>query len=341
MVCWLENNNSTSNNNLQIKKAKYIGSFAAILLYTSSIQAMEFVTPIIGATVTSTVSNTLSSIRYWLQEYPKTFDNEFNEAACGIERDRLRRITEKSFEEIKKNAVSYQKELGTDNPINFNDPTFVELGQISLRHFQKYELAIITLDYIEQTKRLLDNTLLRLNNSLIQPHSARVYGESKSKQLDFSRQETVMKAVKVVSTWKMNLLAALNQKYPYVCEGGVKDRWQRSSYRHRERGKYWQIEPDWLGYVSIPKLDLEIENPFKDEGESSTAGALVNACNDAYQSTIGLLFMHLEKQIGMDKFKYVTTLREQFCKIFPEEIPAEAAINKPDILTQYIEFIQS
>lgn len=341
MVYGLKNNTVASYNNFQLRKAKYAGAFVVILLHTSSIQAMEpFVTSLIGSTVSNTVSNTFSSARDWLQESPKTFDNEFNEATCGIERDRLRRITEKSFEEIKKNAGSYQKELGTDIPVNFNDSIFVELGQISLRHFQKYELAIITLDYIEQTKKLLDDTLLRLNSSLIQSHSARIYGESKAKQLDSSRQETVMKAVKVVSTWKMNLLAALHHKYSYVCEGGVKDRFQRSSYRHRERGKYWQIEPDWWGYVSIPKLDLGIENPFKDEDANGTAGALVNACHDAYQFTIDLLFTHLEKQIGEDKLGYASELKQQFYEMF-EKTPTEAFIDKPEILTQYIKFIHS
>lgn len=328
--------------------AKYLGlsviklSYMAILaLHIGSSGAVEYVVPVVGSTFSSATTGYVSGVVYsvgdWLKEYPKTFDNEFNEAVCGIERDKLRRITENSLEEIKRHADSSIQTMGNDVNFDFKVNFFTELAQTALKHAQKYELAITTLDFIEQTKRILDDALFRLEGSLAHPHSARIYGETKAKQLDSFRQENVEKARNTVLTWKMNLLAALHQKYPYTCEGGIGDRWGRSFNRHKERGKYWGIRPDWWrgGAVDVPKIDLGIQNPFL-EKDSSVEAKLVQPCHEAYKSTLEMILKPIEDQIGVIKLDYIVGLQEQFAKLFPDKTLTSIYLDKPALLLSYI-----
>lgn len=315
-------------------------SITALFILSQEVKALEQVAAVVNTT--GYLAEAMGTLKKWLNECPKTYENEFNEAVCGIGRDKLRRITENALDEISKHADSFSQKMEYNIAADFKDELSRELAQAALKHVQKYELAITTLDFIEYTKKQLDETMDRLKSTLDQPYSARAIGEIKAKQLDAAWQEDVKKACDTVLVWKKNLLAALHQKYSYTCEGGIGDRWGRSFNRHKERGKYWGIEPNlWRGgAVEVPKINLSIENPFSDTDDSMVAQQVRN-CHAAYKDTLDIIRQPLEDQIGTDKLNYVALLQQRFKELFPSKASRPLDLdNKPKLLAAYLAFLK-
>ncbi|WP_029448389.1 hypothetical protein [Candidatus Odyssella thessalonicensis] len=315
-------------------------SITALFFLFQEGKALDQVAAVVNTT--GYLAEAMGSMRKWLNECPKTYENEFNEAACGIGRDKLRRITENALDEINKLADSFNQKMEYNIAADFRNEFSRELAQAALKHVQKYELAITTLDFIEYTKKQLDETMDRLKSTLDQPCSARAIGEIKAKQLDAAWQEDVRKACDTVLVWKKNLLAALHQKYRYTCEGGIGDRWGRSFSRHKERGKYWGIEPDWWrgGAVEVPKINLSIENPFSDTDDSMVAQQVRN-CHMAYKDTLDIILQPLECQIGINKLNYVASLQKRFNELFPTKASRSIHLdNKPELLAAYLAYLK-
>lgn len=333
-------------NNVSYKKIgsillrKFVAG-STFLLLSNQIFAAELLIPVIGSTASSTASGYVSGFAGYaysfLRENPKTFDNLFNEAVCGISRDKIRVLTENTLREIQKQALPFASSAYAQSSIDFQNSAsevLLELGESALRHSQRYELALLTLDLIDQTKTQINEAIQMFDESLKLPYDARVLGADRAKQLQSTRSDRIDKATKVLTGWKMNIMAGLYQKYPYVCEGGFKDKYERSTIRHRERGKYWGIDADWLGYVSIPKMNLSIEIPFSEADRSEEAGT-VFANRPIYECIFDVLQSEIKGQIGSNNVDYLFGLREQFSALFPGKNPTLPQIDKPDILVKY------
>ncbi|AIK95528.1 hypothetical protein [Candidatus Odyssella acanthamoebae] len=311
-----------------------------ILFLLSSAQSMEYVVaPVIGATMKPYVNQALEAVQAWVETYPKTFENEFNEAVCGIDRGKLRQIITTSLSEFDKQVERCKKIKGGKGPVNYNIAVFANLGQGALTHLQKYELVLIMLDFIDHSKTLLDAKWKEAGKDLTETYDPRFLGETHAEQFSMSQQETTIKAQKIIHSWKMNLLAALHEKYFYKCEGGWLDRGARSYVRHHKRGNDWGIKATLLGTVSVPKRS-DILNPFSlDDG--SLEATLVRECNAVYDPTVKLIRAGLETQIGPDKLDYVARLKDLFKVLFPNEIPQSTdGLKKPQFLLDYIEFLR-
>ncbi len=303
-------------------------------------QSMEYVvSPLVGATVTPYMSQAVTAVQTWLQENSKTFDNEFNEAMCGINRDKLKRIITPSLREFEKQLEACTQSRGKDIQIDFTQPIYATLAQSALVQLQRYELALIHLDFIEHTKDILDEETAELSKPLIVPYNPRRVGGINAQELEGMRIKDIKDAQKIIYTMKMNLCSALYDKYQYKCEGGFLDRFGRSFDRHHERAKFWNIQPTLVGKVSVPKW-VDIVNPFLDNDESLGAQS-VRKCRAIYEVTVDLIRARLETQIGLNKLDYIAQLKEQFKNLFQDErYQLTETLQKPKFLQDYIEFLR-
>ncbi|MBW8310363.1 MAG: hypothetical protein K0M45_12145 [Candidatus Paracaedibacteraceae bacterium] len=310
------------------------------LFLLASSHAMDYVvSPLVGATVTPYMSQAVSAAQTWLQENSKTFDNEFNEAVCGINRDKLKRIITPSLKEFEKQLKACTQIWGNDIPIDFTQPIYATLAQSALVQLQRYELALIHLDFIEHTKDILEEKTAELSKPLIVPYDPRRVGGINAQELEGMRIKDIKDAQKIIYTMKMNLCSALYDRYQYKCEGGFLDRFGRSFDRHHERAKFWNIQSNLVGKVSVPKW-ADIVNPFLDNDESLGAQS-VRKCRTIYEVTVDLIRARLETQIGLDKLDYITQLKEQFKNLFRDERhQLTETLQKPKFLQDYIEFLR-
>lgn len=262
--------------------------------------AAELLAAAAGSAASSTVMGYMSEQAASVKssvERPKTFDNEYNEAVCGLNRDKMRRSINDALKELDQQAQQTQSTFQMQSfSGQFTTNVFLELAKNAELIVRKHEIAVLSLDFIEFCKRQLFERIDRLKGTLATPHNPRVLGDSRAQSLDKERQERVEKAVHILTIWKNNLLAALHEKYPYTCEGGIKDRLVRSSNRHHERAKEWKLYSDWFGTVTIPSIDLQAVNPFSEEDNNPEAVS-VREIYPLYDATFSFLRTTLDKQV--------------------------------------------
>jgi hypothetical protein len=313
--------------------------FFSVFLFTF-LQSMEYVVaPVIGATVKPYMSQVLASAHTWATNYPKTFDNEFNEAVCGIKRDKLEQLMAQSLGEFEKQVNACREIVGNNTSIDFSLSIFESLAQSALMQLQKYELALLTLDFVEQAKIVLDDKIEELSKTLTTSYDPRRVGGNNAQELEEARSKNVKEAQEIIRILKMNLCRALYDKYQYDCEGGVLDRLGRSFGRHHERKNFWGLVPNIWGKVPVP-LWCNMVNSFP-EDNLSVGAQVVRKCKAVYGPSVDLIRARLETQIGLDNLDYVARLKDQFKVLFPgKKFRSTDDLDKPQFLLDYIEFLK-
>lgn len=305
-------------------------------------QSAEYIASAVGAALSPNVTEGIKGVLVTARsqiESPKTFDNEYNEAVCGLNRDKMRKCMIKALDEFDtqaSQATILPAEAGLD--AHFKNEILVLLARNAEHLVLKHELALISIDYTESCKNLILDQINKLTMSLNTPINPRILGDRTAQELDRSKQERVEKAVGVLIIWKDNLLAALHEKYPYTSEGGIKDRYIRSTNRHSERGKEWGLKPDWFGCVAVPKMNLQVTLPFAETDENPEA-KIVADIYKKYQSTFELVRTSLEEQISSDGWRYIDERREHFRSLFPAKVLSPSDYVKPKILVDYEKFL--
>lgn len=302
--------------------------------------AAELLAAAAGSAASSTVvgymSEQAASVNS-LVERPKTFDNEYNEAVCGLNRDKMRRSINGALQELDQQAQQTQSSFQMQSLSGqFTTDVILELAKNAELIVRKHEIAVLSLDFIEFCKRQLFERIDRLKGTLATPHNARVLGDSRAQSLDKERQERVEKAVRILTIWTNNLLAALHEKYPYTCEGGLKDRLVRSSNRHHERAKEWRLVPDWFGNVAIPSIDLQAVNPFSEEDNNPEAVS-VREVYSLYDATFSFLRTTLDKQVEPE---YLGPVRSNYCSLASEFQPSVIEHDKSKLLDAYRQYLE-
>ncbi|MBX3457199.1 MAG: hypothetical protein KF820_02400 [Candidatus Paracaedibacteraceae bacterium] len=273
-----------------------------------------------------------------LVEAPKTFDNEYNEAVCSFDLENMRSCVNSSLAEIDGHARQSSQILNDSQAQHVNNSVFIALAKSAIQMTLRYELALISIDFIKACKKMIFEAIDGLQESKKRQFNPRVLGEEQASQLEKGRDERVSKALRVLGVWKNNLLAALHEKYPYLCEGGVKDRYVRSTARHKKRSKEWRIEADWLGYVSVPKIDLEKSNPFDSEDLSAESRA-VSGIEKTYDYVFSFIRLPFHQQIGGDGVGYINAAREKFAELFPSAAMTPVSYDVPEILVAYRQYL--
>lgn len=316
-----------------------------ILLSFISVEAnsAELLAAAAGSAASSTVMGYVkdqASVAKSYVENPKTFDNEYNEAVCGLNRDKMRKCINGALLEIdlqaQKTHNSFQRD---DIDERFSTTVFVELGKSAQQIIRKHQIAMLSLDFIEYCKELLFGQIDQLKSSLRVPHSSRFLGTERAHTFDQDRQSRVDKAVNMLTIWKNNLLGALHEKYPYTCEGGLKDRFVRSSSRHHERARDWRLEADWFGNVAIPPLDLQAVAPFS-EADKNPEAVVLHELYPLYSLTFSFLRETLAVQVDDRNPQYLSNIGAQYGALAPTFKSSTVDLNHSEILEAYTSYLQ-
>lgn len=316
--------------------------FLGFFLLITPTQGAELFTAIAGSALSSGASGyvkeVVASTGEHLAEVAKTFDNEYNEAVCSFDLENMRSYVNSSLAEMDDHALQSSKVLNDSQAQHVNNSVFIALAKSAVQMTLRYELALISIDFIKACKKMIFEAVDSLQESKKKQFNPRVLGEEQSSQLEKGRDERVSKALRILGAWKNNLLAALHEKYPYLCEGGVKDRYVRSTARHKKRSKEWRIEPNWLGYVSVPKIDLEKSNPFDSEDLSAESRA-VSGIEKTYDYVFAFIRLPFHQQIGEDGVGYINAARKKFAELFPNTAMTPVLYDVPEVLVAYRQYL--
>ncbi len=313
------------------------------LFLTQSVGADLFAT-VVGSAISSGASGYMKDVVTTTSENfvqsAKTFDNEYNEAVCSFDLENMRQCINNSLVEIDSQARKSGQILKNSDSNEVDNSVFIAFAKSAVQMTVRYELAVISIDFIRACKKSIFDLIDALNESKSVQFNARVLGGDQASQFERSRDERVSKAVKILEIWKNNLLAALHEKYPYDCEGGWKDRYVRSTARHKKRAKEWRIPADWLGYVSVPKVDLKGANPFESSDSSAEARA-VASIEKTYQRVFEFMRLPFDQQISQDAETYLATARKTFAELFPGVAMSSVSYDVPEILTAYRQYVSA
>ncbi len=315
-----------------------------LALFLTPSMAAEWLATVVGSAISSGASGYMKEVVTTTSENfvqsEKTFDNEYNEAVCSFDLENMRQCINNSLAEINSQARRSGQIL-KDSDLNGGDNrVFIAFAKSAVDMTMRYELALISVDFIRACKKNILDLIDTLNERKSSQFNPRFLGEEQASQFERSRDERVSKAVKILEIWKNNLLAALHEKYPYDCEGGWRDRYVRSIARHKKRAKEWRIPADWLGYVSVPKVDLKGSNPFEYSDLSAEAQA-VASIEKTYQQVFEFMRLPFDQQITQDAETYLATARKTFADLFPDTMISPVSYDVPEILTAYRQYVSA
>lgn len=275
--------------------------------------------------IPESVKNTVSGYANTIYGEPKDFDNLFNEFTCNRKNTLLKDLVVK----YKKGFES--KALDISNPrrgvigFNFNVNEVIESAEILRTYLLKYSLSLLTLDYTDECKTLIEQTIEEIEGIKIKYSEWESLGDT----LENQKKEDTKFILEYMNKIKLNLGAALYAKYGYTRKGGFFDRGTRHLDVRRDRISYWKVS-------DLPPLDLSSPSANINtiiNGKSQIA-LCIGKTIEIYNETFKFLTKKTEEILMHDDpYRNIENYKIQFRNLFNKE-PSEDNLSS-DLVNAY------